>query len=158
MNLCIVAPLPLPLDANVIVSVPGVVVIVIPLPAANVNVSVLLSATTLVCPDTATVPNVLLAPPPLTVVNVNAPEPSVVSTCPLVPSEPTSDNAVKLVTPPPLNKLVKSTLPDCPDRLTMFPLSVKSCASASVPDCNLTQAPPCAKYIAPSACECAIAP
>ena len=40
-----------------------------------------------------------LPPPPLTVVNVNEPLPSVVSTCPFVPSEPTSVRLSKLVAP-----------------------------------------------------------
>ena len=40
-----------------------------------------------------------LPPPPLTVVNVNEPLPSVVNTCPFVPSEPTSVKFNRLVAP-----------------------------------------------------------
>jgi hypothetical protein len=36
----------------------------------------------------------VVVPPPLTVVNVSAPEPSVVNTCPLVPSVPGSVKVV----------------------------------------------------------------
>ena len=66
----------------VIVSVPGVVVIAIPVPAASVNVSAVLSATTLVCPDTAIVLNALSPASP----QLKFPEPSVLRAYPAVPS------------------------------------------------------------------------
>ena len=54
-------PPPPPDDANVIESPAALVVIVILLPATNVNVSDILSATTLLCPETAIVLNTFIS-------------------------------------------------------------------------------------------------
>ena len=72
----------------VIVSELAFVVSVIPVPPTSVNVSVEESATTLLCPDIAIVLKLSEAlPPPEIVEKDNVPLPSVVSACPLEPSD-----------------------------------------------------------------------
>ena len=76
---------PLPEEAIVTESLVAFVVSVMFEPAIRVSVSLLESATTSLCPETATVPNAF--PPADIELNDRFPEPSVTNACPFVPSD-----------------------------------------------------------------------